>query len=179
MGGLSATSQNFLVLGDGAYVTVGGVDMGALSGESSVRFWTEMTTYHPDIYGAKGEIKGTGHDVKAVPKMSFTFLEIDYLKFQELWNRIGTSSDASSEKIGDGTIGRIADANYQEVIVTGAQRHDLEPIVIILDQAYISNNPDFSLSDRTDTMIEVELTGVYLATAPHTFPAQITIGATL
>ena len=173
MGGISATTATDLMLAAGAYVTIGTVDMGALEG--TIHYWVEMETYHPDIYGAKGVLKGTGHDLKAVPKISFSMKEFDYAKFQKVWNRVGASSDAASEKIGDGTIGKIADADYVAVEVLGSELHSGKDVKIVIDNAFLSNNPDFTLSDRESSSIEVELTGAYLVTAPTTFPARVLI----
>ncbi len=173
MGGISATTATDLLLAAGAYVEIGEVDMGALEG--TIHYWVEMETYFPDLYGAKGNLKGTGHDLKAVPKISFSMKEFEYAKFQQIWNRLGASSDAASEKVGDGTIGKIADSDYKAVTVLGSELHSGKDVKIVIDNAYLSNNPDFTLSDREDATIEVELTGAYLVTAPTTFPARMLI----
>lgn len=173
MGGLSSDTVNYLVIAPGAYVTVGGTDIGALVNEIVYRVRREI--YHPDLYGAKGEIKGTGHDIRAVPELTFTMTEFEYAKLQKAMARVGADSDANSEWIGGGTIGAISDTDYPEVKVLGVTRHDGKAIEVVLNQAYISNEPEVTFSDREDSTIEVTFTGVYTAAAPTTFPAKLYI----
>ena len=170
MAGISATTPNNLVIAPGAYVTVAGTDMGALMNEIVYR--VRRATYHPKLFGAKGFIKGTGHDNEAVPELVFTMTEFEYSLLSEAMDRLGNSSDANSEWHGAGTIGKIADADYPVVKVLGTTRHDGKAIHIVLDQAFISNDPEVTLSDEEDSTLEVVFTGVYAAASATTFPAK-------
>jgi len=173
MGGISSDTPNYLMIAPGAYVEVGGTDLGALVNEIVWRVRREI--YHPDLYGAKGNVKGTGHDTKAIPELVLTMTEFEYAKLSEAIARIGASSDASSETIGGGTIGKIADADYPEVKVLGTTRHDGKAVEVVLDQAFISSDPEVTFSDREDSTVEVVFEGAYTAAAPTTFPASLNI----
>jgi len=171
MGGMSSKTLTDLIIAPGAYVTVATVDMGALV--ETIEVNVSMERYFPDLYGAKGNIKGTGHINRAICQVTFRMAEWEYAKFVTIWNQIGTSTDANSEKVGDGTLGKIADADYAAVVILGFTLHDDKPVQVELDNAFLANDPSFSLSDREDSFIEVTMESAYLVTAPTTAPFNI------
>ena len=173
MGGISATTATDMMLAAGAYVKVGTVDMGALSG--TIDWVVETEYYTPVLYGAKGPVVGTIHIVQAVPKITLRMQEWEYEKFVEIWTNFGVGTDANSERVGDGVLGLIATAEYQAVQILGATLYDTNVVQIDMDDAYVSNSPGSSFNDRENALIEVELTGTYLTTAVTTLPFSVQI----
>ena len=173
MGGLSTNTPSYLLLAAGAYVKVGSTDIGALMGE--ITWSTRREVYHPDLFSSKGNIKGTGHVTKETAQLTFTMTEFEYAKLAAALVGMNPNSDANSEMIGAGTVGKMADAEYPSIEVLGMNRHDSKVVEIKLDQAFLANDPEIVLSDREDSTIELTFEAVYLANTATTRPWLVKI----
>jgi len=162
-----------MLLASGATVTVGGTDVGAMMGETT--FTVDVEHYHPDLYGAWGDVDGTGFVIGAVARVTTTMAETSYFQLSVLMDHLGQSSDANSRWYGSGALGQLASSDYQEVIVTGMETCGGSSVTITIPYAYVDSGVNVTLSDDSITMFEVEFVSAYDPVHPSRLPARVAI----
>jgi hypothetical protein len=171
MGGITSSTENKLLYGTNAYMTVDAVDLGATTGDFSVEWSAEM--YYPDLAQALGPVSGTGRVVKAEFRLKTTLTEWTYAVLAGILATYGATSDANSETIGGGTMGPITEVD--DVLLTGLTRNDAKPVMVIIPRAYVEAG-NLAVSKSKETGIETTFHGLYNATYPSRMPGKIMIG---
>ena len=170
---MTANTSGNLMLAAGATVTIGGTDVGAMEGETS--FTVDVERIFPDLFGAKGELKGTGFIIGAVAKVTTTMAETSYFQMSVLMDQLGSGSDVNSRWYGSGALGQLVSGDYQEIIVHGMSTCGGNSIRIILPYAYVSHAVNVTLVDDAISTYEVEFTGSYDPVVPGRLPARVII----
>lgn len=168
MGGISATTGNYILYGTNGYLTVNGTDLGSTIGDIAVEMATEA--YYPDLAQARGAVAGTGRVVGGSGKITVTLAEWNYSVLSTLFS-MGASSDASSETIGSGTLGPISELN--NVIVTGVTRNDNKAFKVTIAKAYVSGPLAATLAEKQETGIEIVFEALFTTAAPQTMPMWV------
>jgi hypothetical protein len=170
MGGISASTGNYILYGTNCYLTVNNTDIGSLIGDVSMEMTTEE--YYPDLLQALGPLTGTGKIIGATGTVTATLAEWNYTVLAALFH-LGSSTDANSQKIGSGAIGTITELT--NVVVTGLTRNDLKPFKVTILKARVTSPVATTLSKSEIAGLEVTFESLYTTAAPATFPMFIEI----
>lgn len=159
--GVTSTTVDRLVFGAGT-VTVGGTDLGAT--DEGVVFRIEQEIYEPHFNGVYGPMKGSLHRTRLV-----AFLEVTVQEFKTATLSIaipgltstppGSHAEAS-EELSEGVIACIADAEYAEVIWTGADCQG-DAIVITLENAICIENLEVTFQDTEEAKMRLVFMSTY------------------
>jgi hypothetical protein len=172
MGGISEQTGNYILYGTDCYLTVNGVDLGALIGE--VRFEMTTTDYYPDLAQARGPVKGTGKIIEFVGKITATLAEWKFSILASLWS-MGASSTADSEKIGSGDVANVTELT--NIIITGISRNDLKPVKVTMVYGRVTSPLAAPLLEAEVSGLEVTFEALFDPSAPTKIPMWIEFDA--
>lgn len=171
MGGISATTPNYILYGTDGFVTVNNVDLGATEDAISVEWSVEQ--YYPDLAQARGKVAGTGKVVAGDFVIKVKVTQWQYSILSTLLGSYGTSSDANSEQLGGGSLGTITEVS--NVVVTGISRNDGKPFKASITTAMVEVG-NIELNEKSESTLELTFTGLYTTSAPKTLPGKIQFG---
>jgi hypothetical protein len=159
-----------LFFGGPASLTIGGVEAGATV--DAPRVTITPTVYTPEFIGAKGPVKGTDIVTRVLAAVEFTVNEFSAVKMG--WTMPGS---ITNDGVTTWTPGRIPDASYKDVILTGNGLDDAVMVVNIYDA--ISVQPlEIDFSDTAIGGMRVRFEGRYDPDAPTVAPFDITLTGT-
>lgn len=170
MGGISASTPDYVLYGSNAYMTVNGTDIGSLIGDIEVEMAHEE--YYPELAQALGPVAGTGKVIGATGQVTVTLAEWNYTVLAALFS-LGASTDANSQKIGSGAVGTITELT--NVIITGVTRNDGKLFRVTMAKARVTSPIATTLSKSEVAGLEVTFEALYTTNAPNTFPMYIEI----
>ena len=168
MGGIAATTGNYILYGTNGYLTVNGTDVGSTIGDIQVEMATEE--YYPDLAQARGPVSGTGKIIGATGKITATLAEWNYTILSTLTS-LGASTDANSETIGSGTLGTITELT--NVVVTGLSRNDGKAFKATIAKARVTSPIAATLAEKQETGLEVVFEALFTTNNPNTFPMWV------
>lgn len=165
MGGITTATSTNLLYGTDGYVTVNGTDLGATIGNIEIE-WS-LTQSYPDLAQARGPVMGTGRVTDARFSCKVTITEWTYSVFSKFIGSWGYSTDASSEKIGGGSLKDVSEIS--NIVVTGITRNDGKAFKVTIPQAYVEVG-NISLSEKEPTTLELTFIGLFTTSSPTTLP---------
>lgn len=168
MGGISASTANYILYGTNGYMTVNGTDIGSTLGDFVIEMAPEL--YYPDLAQALGPLAGTGKVIGASGKITVKMAEWNYAVLS-LLNHLGASSDASSETIGSGSLGTITELT--SIIITGVTRNDGKVFKCTMDKGRVTSPIGATLSEKSEAGLEVVFECLYTTANPAKFPMYI------
>lgn len=168
MGGISASTPNYILYGTNGYITVNGQDVGATIGDFVIEMAPEQ--YYPDLAQALGPLAGTGKIIGATGKITVKMAEWNYA-ILSLLHHLGASSDASSETIGSGTLGTITELSA--IVITGMVRNDNKAFKCTMDKGRVVSPIGATLSEKSEAGLEVVFECLYTTANPAKFPMYI------
>lgn len=172
MGGISSATATNLIYGTDGFVTIGtpATDLGATIGDIEIE-WS-LTQFYPDLAQARGPVAGTGRVTEGTFSVKVTITEWTYAVLSKFIGSWGYSSDASSEKLGGGTLKNVTEVD--SVVVTGITRNDNKAVRVTIPKAYVElGNPKFS--EKEPTTLEVTFRGLFTTSNPDKLPGFIEI----
>lgn len=147
-------------------LTVGGTECGATI--SVPKFEIAVTSGAPDFTNAGGPVKGTRINRKAIPSLTVTITEITAEKIG--WAMPGTSGGAW-------TLGRLADADYMEVVATSQPSAGGDVITLTLHDCTSAENQsmDFDDDPTKPMSLTLKFTAHYAEATPMLVPFSLSI----
>lgn len=168
MGGITTSTENNILYGTHAYMTVNNIDIGATTGDFGIEW--EQTQYYPDFTQALGRVKGTGKVTAGQFRLTTTMTEWNYDVLKVIMASYGYSDSGDSERIGAGTQGTVTE--LPNVILTGFSRNDGKAVRVTIPYATVTiGNPTLNKTGHAE--FQVTFDGLYTAAAPDDLPGKI------
>lgn len=169
---VTATTTDALVLGPGN-LTFGGTDLGATEGNATLKF--ARKSYAPRFTGSGGPLKGGRRQFEFIPMLTVTLGEFSLATLQASMPGSTVTGDGSAtpEEMTT-TIGRIADAEYQDAVLT-VDPGDGRTITVTIENALadIDEDVEAEFGDEAHGSHEVTFIGHYDPATPTVAPYKI------
>lgn len=170
MGGISTSTPSNTLFGTDGYLTVGGTDIGATIGDINVEWG--VTHYHPDYAQARGPLSGSGIITEGYFRIVCTLAEHAWTNLTKVMGSIGSDSTGTSYKFGGAALTNAVEVT--SVIALGVNRRDGKDWRATIANAYVELG-GLTLSEKTETGLQVTFHGLYTTSAPTTLPGYIEI----
>lgn len=170
MGGVTATTLGNTLFGTDGFVTVGGADIGATIGDIVIEWGA--THYYPDYAQARGPLQSSGVVTDGFFRIKVSIAEHSWTTLSAVMGSVGSDSTGASYKFGGQAMA--IPVEVSDVVVTGVRRNDLKAWRATVPAAYTEFG-GLTLSEKTESALEITFHGLYTVSAPTTLPGFIEI----